>query len=58
MINSIRELVEEESEFIDEITKLSDFPPEYASMLALWLAIQKNQGWSEIKEVKDALESN
>jgi len=55
VINSIRELVEEEKEFIEEVSKLSDFPPEYASMLALWLAIQKNQGWPEIKEKEDAL---
>jgi len=55
MLSSLQRLIEREKEFIELVIKLSDFPPEYASMLALWLAIQKNQGWPEIKEKEDAL---
>ena len=49
-MSSIRDLLEEEKELIEAVTKKSNLPDKYASMLALWLAIEKKrgfEGWPE-----------
>jgi len=46
-MKSIRDLEDREKEFIGLITELSELPLEYATMLALWLAIQKESGFKD-----------